>query len=278
MNLDFLKNVKLEAVAKTAKTAKVPVVKLPTEADLRVFANGKVYPSTGFAAQHELQFVPKVQVGENAGEPVMEIVGNGLDIFSSLDWGMLSAARTAGALEEEFLCIVVVPKRDAKVDMWASTKYDEANEPKADVFTQGASTFSKGRLLEIITSTYSINWDEVEYVDFTMAEDSPIPSPTGVYTIPKVVSTGAKKGQPTYIRRENINVCPLVVAKIETIEAPQAKPADPFANVISTEPITTASEGETDTSADPGEDWASQLGAPEPASQQESADEINAAG
>ena len=274
MNLDFLKNVKLEPVAKTAaKSKKVTVVKLPIEADLRVFANGKCYPSKDFATKAQLQFQPKINVAPEGAEPQFEVVGNGLDIFSSIDWGMMDAARKAGALESELLCVAVVPKSAAKVDMWASTKYDENQEPKADVFEQGSSTFSKGRLLELITVTYGVNWDEVEYVDLSIVEDSPIVSSTGVYHIPKVVSTGQNKGEATYIRRENLTICPLVISHTETLE-PKEEAIPDVIGVVDAETVNangaddlfTQTEGSATiekadaVTADPGDDWASKLG------------------
>jgi hypothetical protein len=259
MNLDFLKNVKLEPVAKTATKTKAVVVKLPETADLRVFANGKAYPSKAFAEKAQLQFMPKVNVAPEGAEPQFDVVGNGLDIFSTLDWGMMDAARKAGALESELLCVAVVPKSAAKVDMWASTKYDENNEPKADVFTQGSSTFSKGRLMELITSTYEINWDEVDYVDFTVVEDSPIGSTTGVYHIPKVVSTGKKKGEATYIRRENLTICPLVISHTELLEPNETPTLDVISEVKADSGSSITTQDAVVTS-DPSQDWASQLG------------------
>lgn len=110
MNLDFLKNVKLNPVAKTAAKPRTSSSVPPENADLRVYANGKVFPSIAFAEKFALEFVPKVNVANEGADPVFEVQGNGLDIFDTTIWGMMSAAREAGALESEFLCIVVVPK------------------------------------------------------------------------------------------------------------------------------------------------------------------------
>jgi hypothetical protein len=206
MDLSFLKDVKLEVVKKAAPKAKTSTPKLPTESDLRVFGSGRVYPSEAFAKEYELEFQPKIALVE--GEEPTVIVGNGLDIFSSEKWGMIM-----GKLPQELVFVTAVPKSAAKVDMWASTKYDADNNlPKASVFLQGASTFSKEVLVPMLAAVYGIDWATVEYVDFTIARDTVIASENGIYHLPKVVSTGQHKGEDTYIRRENLSICPLVVS------------------------------------------------------------------
>jgi hypothetical protein len=263
MDLSFLQNVQLEAVKKTAPKAKEAVSKLPETADIRVFGNGKVYPSEAFAAKHGLEFVPRVDG---------KAVGNGLDIFSSKDWGML-----IGRLPQELIFITVVPKELAKVDMWASTKYDENNQPKASVFTQGASVFSKESLVPMIADVYGVNWDLVEYVDMTMSVDNVISSPNGVYHLPKVVSTGALKGEATYIRRENLTICPLVITYTAIKQSGEVKAPDMFAGQDEAPETDGAGFTEEDReevgvssieeaiaedakAVDPGADWAAGLG------------------
>lgn len=266
MNLDFLKDVKLDAVAKTAPKTKVSVDLIPEKADIRVFANGRVFPSKDFAKRWELEFEPKINIASEGEEPIMDVIGNGLDIFSSLDWGMIK-----GKLPEELIFCTAVPKRLAKVDMWASTKYTEDNTPKASVFTQGLNTFAKERLIPMLTEVYKVNWDITEFVDLKVVEDSVISSENGIYTIPKVVSTGPKKGQPDYIRRENLTICPLVVADVKFSEKEVATTTDiiktttdikePSVEEIVEEDTMGGSLTTESATADLGDDWASKLGA-----------------
>lgn len=202
MDLNFLKDVKLEPVKKSVAT-RASVIKLPEDADIRVFANGKVFPSKAFAELAKLEFVPKAVVIEGS-DP--EVIGNGLDIFSSEQWGMVDLG------ENKVLFCYLVPKSYAKVDMWANTKYDAATgEPKASVFTQGASTFSKAQLLGMIADVYGTDWENTEYVDMVLVVENIMPSASNMYDIPKIISGGEKKGQWTNVRRQNINVCPIVV-------------------------------------------------------------------
>ena len=257
MDVSFLKDIKLEAVVKSAPKSRTAAPTLPENADLRVFKNGKVFPSKAFAERAELEFVTKTDG---------IVRGNGLDIFSSLDWGMIQ-----GKLPQEVMFLAAVPKALAKVDMWASTKYDESGTPKASVFTQGSNTFAKGQLIIMLTAVYGIDWEVTEYVDLEVVQDSPIVSPTGVYHLPKTVTTGKYKGESTYIRRENINICPLIVKDVKTSAVKAPKQMDMFAtNPVTPEeaidnetpPIAEDNTDDVDLqlgTSDPGEDWASQF-------------------
>lgn len=212
MDLSFLTDVKLEAVKKAAPKGRTVIPKLPETADLRLFANGRVYPSKTFAERAGLEFMPK-EITEVEGNTIATIVGNGLEIFSSKDWGMIK-----GQLSQELIFCAPVPKALPKVDMWASTKYNEDNKPKASVFTQGVNTFAKERLVPMVADIYGVNWEETEYVDFKVVEDSVMVSPNNLYHLPKIVSTGKDKGKSDYIRRENLTVCPLVIEFVKLNE------------------------------------------------------------
>ena len=217
MNLDFLNNVELDTVAPKAKVA---TPKLPVDADIRVFANGRVYPSEAFAKEFALEFVKKA-VDSLSGTTY--VVGNGLDIFDSKRWGAIK-----GKLPQELIFISAVPKGVAKVDMWGSTSYDDKGEPKASVLTQGSNTFAKKQLVPMLADIYGINWETTVYVDLKVDREHTISSPTGIYHLPKLISGGKHKGEDTYIRREFIVVNPLTVEHKEEKEAKDAKQLDIF--------------------------------------------------
>lgn len=250
MNLDFLTDITIEAVKKPTKTKKVSAPKLPESADLRVFGSGRVYPSETFAKEGNLEFQGRTVLEDGTLSPVM---GNGLDIFSSKKWGMI-----AGKLPSELIFVSTAPKSEAKVDMWASTKYDKVTgEPGSSVFTQGASTFSKTILVDMLADIYGIDWSIVSYVDLTVSRENVIASPDGIYHLPKIVSGGAHKGEDTYVRRENITICPLVITHTEMQEtAPVMDPAEP---AVMDKAIADATEPVAKTEA-PDEDWAAKLG------------------
>lgn len=207
MDLSFLQDVEVEAVKKTAAKERVATPKLPETADLRVFGNGNVYPSKAFAEANDLEFSTRLVVTEEGKKDKLLVPGNGIDIFSSLKWGAVQ-----GKLPQEVVFLAVVPKAEAKVDMWASTKYNDDETPKASVFTQGSSVFSKEVLISMLAEVYGVDWDTVQYVDLIVVKEQPMRSPNAVYHFPKIVSSGKFKGEDDYVRRENVNIYPLIIS------------------------------------------------------------------
>ena len=254
MDLSFLQDVKLEAVKNVATKSKATVVKLPEHADLRLFPNGRVYPSKEFAEAYKLEFMPK-EILEGQTEPTA-VVGNGLEIFSSKDWGMIQGKLPEGV---EIIFCAPIPKALPKVDMWASTKYDEKNSPKASVFTQGANTFAKTRLVPMIASAYGIDWDTTEYVDLKVDTTQIIGEPSGLYHLPKIVSTGPHKGKADYIRRENLTICPLIVADVKATAPTKAEETESAPDINPSTDMFQDSTENADTPED--KDWAEGLGA-----------------
>jgi len=192
MNLDFLNNIELTPVAKAAPVRST-VSKNPESADLRLYKNGKVYPSQTLVATENLQYA-------NKGS---EVPGNGLDIFSSDDWGMI------GEIPTKLLFVALVPKSAPKVSLFGSCTFNEDNTPKSDVMTQGGGKGGK-ELLALVESTYGIVVED--YVDLNFAVENVITSHNGVYHLPKIISGGARKGEMSYVTRKNISICPLVLA------------------------------------------------------------------
>lgn len=209
-NLDSLDNLELTEDVQLVTKVKMPS-KLPESADLRLFSNGAVYPSKAFADANSLEFVKRTI--SDAG---VVVNGNGLDIFSSKDWGLLK-----GKLDQEILLVSVSPKSAPRVDMWSTAKYSkETQEPVSSIFTQGSNVFSKNQFINIVADTYGIDWSTTEYVDFKVA-DKAITTTNGVYLIPKTVAAGKNKGAATYVRRDSIIVNPLLIEFVKTKDKPK---------------------------------------------------------
>ena len=204
-NFDFLKNVTLTVPETSAKTTS-KVDKNPTGMKLRVYASGKVYPSQELVDSLSLEYRDKEA----------PVSGNGLDVFKSIDWGMFP--QIPG---QDFIFVCAVPKSSAKVDMFGQVGYSEDGTPKVSVMEQGGGTFGK-ELVDMIESVYGIIIEKGQFIDLELKTDVVIKSPNDVYFIPKTVARGEKKGEITVIRREYVNVMPLVpVVELETVQDPQ---------------------------------------------------------
>ena len=211
MNFDFgfLNNVVIEA----PKAEKAPRVtkeeKLPAGLTLRVFANGKVFPSQQLVNDFTLEYVGK----ESAIKP------KGVDIIKSS--GLAGYPMSA----PQCLLFAATPKSCPKVDLFQQCGYDEAGNPKASVLTQGGGTFGI-QLLSMIEEVYGITVEKGNYIDLQVLVDISPKVPEVVF-IPKTVASGEKKGEPTVVRRENITIFPLVpVVATDTKEVEEDKQAD----------------------------------------------------
>lgn len=211
IKLEFLKDFNLKPVDVVAPQRKKQVVKLPDTADIRVFSNGKIFPSVSFATANGIEY----QNREVLPDGKFIINGNGIDIWSSKDWAM-----TEG-LPQDLLFCAVIAKAEPKVDVWGSTNYEEDNTPKGSVYSQGAATFGKNSLLSMLTDVYGIDWDTTDYVDMKISPEV-LAVENGVYHIPKKVMSGKHKGEATYVRRTNIVINPIVVEHVEEKKATAA--------------------------------------------------------
>lgn len=195
MNFDFLKNVQLSVPeTKTERPGRTATPKNPEGLTLRVFANGKVYPSQELVDKFNLDYLRKDSV----------LSGNGLDVFKSTDWGMFPVDAP-----QKYIFIAPVLKDLPKVDLFGSVKYNEDGTPVNSVMEQGGGTFGE-QLLEMISEVYGITLEKGSFLDLEIKADVVVKSPNDVYFIPKTITRGEKRGQVTVVRRENITVMPLV--------------------------------------------------------------------
>jgi hypothetical protein len=130
----------------------------------------------------------------------------------------------------------------------------------------------------MIGAAYGIDWANTEFVDLKLVEDKPMVAANGIYSIPKLISTGEKKGQPTWIRRENLNVCPLIVVNVEAAIISEKVEEDVQGSANKAPDMFESAPKDLDAEED--QDWVKGLGAeaPDPAAEQESADMINSEG
>jgi hypothetical protein len=224
--LSFIGNMQLVEVAPTSSGARSPKKdRNPSDAfmGIRIFKDGSVYPSKALTDSFNLEYqqavitVEKTATGKD--KKLYEYPnspGNGFDVWDTKQW--------ANQYKEEtrLLVVAIVPKTEAKVDLFAGTKYDDDGSPKSSVLDQGASTFG-ATMLPLLKEIYGIDTaaEDFEHTDLAVAvsADLSAASPNGIFLIPKEISRGANKGQMEYIRRENVKIFPLVPAAwVETQE------------------------------------------------------------
>lgn len=227
---DFaLKEVELPVAKKTVKTDRNPE---ETFLGIRLWSNGAIYPSVALVTAFSLEYskatpvsTPKMDKDNN---PVLDEAGNpvivktfdtsnstacGFDVFDSNAWGT--------QYPEEYKRLILISpnlKTAPKIDLFGSTRYEDDGTPKTSVLDQGAATFGNEVLIPMLKEVYGIEIEKGSYIDMELAKDYALkPSKNGVYALPKQVTRGANAGKPDYVRRENINIYPLV-----PVLAPQA--------------------------------------------------------
>lgn len=236
--LSFLKNITLasnDAVKPVTVRAKAAVNRNPETADIRIYRNGSVYPSAKLVNTCNLQYAPKDSTDK----------GNGFDVFSSKDF------LNTKHLAEVFLFIAMVPRSEGKIDLFASCTFEEDGTPKSDVLSQGANTAGV-EILEKIKEVYGIEMLEGEsFMDLKIVSDSPFTTEDSIYFIPKTVSRGAKKGDVTLVRREDLTLYALVpvsmleaetITEVEFEDAPTEEVQVPAATKAKTAKIVPVEE------------------------------------
>ncbi|WP_428743110.1 hypothetical protein [Tenacibaculum sp.] len=200
MNFDFLKTVEVTQEVKTA--VRTSVDKLPTGLAIRVFGSGKVYPSKELVEKYNLEYANK-----NSENP-----GNGFDFFKSSEWSGFPADAP-----ETYLFFAAVPKTSPKVSIFGSCGYAEDGTPKVSVLEQGGGKAGQ-ELLAAIKDVFGVEVEKGSYVDLTIVEEISIPSNTGVYYLPKTTTKKDGTVLPDAVRRENIVVNPVTLAKEEVVD------------------------------------------------------------
>jgi hypothetical protein len=198
--LNFLKSVKVQAQEVVRKVSGPRKQRNPENADLRVFADGSVYPSASLVERFNLEYGPK---------PTKETpaTGFGFDVIDSKEFGNVLET------PERCLWISPVPRAEGKIDLFMTVKYDENGIPTGSVLDQGTKTFGTDTLLPLLEEIYGIKLGENrKFVDLKFhgvpgedGTESPLTLPDGktVTFVPKSVDRGKKKGTPTVVRREN---------------------------------------------------------------------------
>lgn len=223
--LGFLKSVKVQAPETPVRKGGGPrKQRNPENADLRVFADGSVYPSASLVARFGLEY------GNKPAEDA-EPTGFGFDVIDSDQF--------MNYLDTPQRCIWIsaVARTEGKIDLFSTTKYNEDGTPYSSVLEQGSKTFGSAVLLPMLKEVYGIELGENKrHIDLKLfgvpAEEGeqPLTLPNGktVAFVPKSVQRGDKKGTETVIRRENPSFWCLYPADVqETVAADVEEATEP---------------------------------------------------
>lgn len=214
--LSFLTEAKVEEANVPAKGGLPKKQRNPDPAfiGIRVWVDGSVYPSEHLVKLLNLEY-PTATVDETTAKDgskkksftVVGDQGNGFDVIDTRKWSQMKSPTP-------FIAVAVTPKDSPKLDLFGMTRYDENGAPLKSVLEQGTVTFGKETLLPLILELYNIEPNEEGFVDCAVLLPGNggvnFHSESGIELLPKVVSRGADKGKPDYVRRENIDIFALV--------------------------------------------------------------------
>lgn len=208
-NFDFLKNVQLvqnkSAVPTKGRAKRTGTPVTPTGMTIRLFKDGKAYPSQELVDKFALEYTPKSS----------EERGNGLDVIRSDKYPNYpkEAPKT--------IFIAVTPRSEGRVDLFGSCNYVTPKDiekdatlvegnPVSSVTEQGSPTFGRDELIPMLKDIYGFEFEEGQrFVDLEIGTDVQLTTEDGIYYFPKMVSRGADKGKSTLVRRENTPLMPL---------------------------------------------------------------------
>jgi len=192
------KGVSVTATPEQPRATRVTSSKNPVVSDLRLYANGAIYPSASLVKKFNLEFTSRDDNNTS----------NGFDIIDSAEFG-----NTANS-NPRFLMVAPVSKSLPKVDLFDSCRYDTTGNPLVTVMEQGSTTYGK-QLLETLKTVYGTTVEKGGYVDLDFVRDEELQTTlneatNGIFLVPKEVTRGEKKGAQTYIRRENLELYVLI--------------------------------------------------------------------
>lgn len=162
---------------------------------IRIFADGIVYPSQELVDRFDLNY-------KNSSDTTD---GNGFDIVDTQYWKPLQAY-------PRMIMFGVTPKKEGKVDLFATTRYNEDGTPKGDVMKQGSASET---LLNLVKE---LGWltEEQTYANLRIVTEHPFKTEDGIAYIPKIIERGGKKGEKDYKRRDNVTFYPVELIEVAT--------------------------------------------------------------
>lgn len=211
INFEFLAGLEPVTIEKQVKEkVSRATPKNPTGMSLRIFKDGSCFPSRELAEKFDLEYM-NVSTEEAVRVPM------GFDIVNSTQWGQYPKEA------QQVVLVAVVPKSEAKVDLFKSVDYNEDGTPKKSVLTQGSKrpeiiemlreVYNRGVFSQGTSEEYDILFGSKNYVDLEVVVSTQVFPELNAYCIPKTQSRGEAKGKSTYVTRtKGTQVFPLVIS------------------------------------------------------------------
>ena len=170
MDLTFLNDISLEKTVVNTRVSSIDHVPA-NGAQLRLFKDGKIFPSAQLVEDHSLEYVAKE-----------EEVGNGYDIVDTQHYPNYPQDNP------RLVMVAIASKNLPKVDLFSSVGYNpDANaSPKSSVLTQGSSTTGKW-LITMLEEVYDLELfpEGVNFVDLVISTEFGLTTPNNIYHLPQ---------------------------------------------------------------------------------------------
>ncbi len=184
MDLSFLNDVTIPDGKKGPSGGGKKVESQPTKGDIKIFKNGRIFYSDDLKAK---------------------VADGGVDFIDSSKWTILKDVMPEG---KHIMFICITPKyKDEKGEVDKSTNLKLA--AKVDVKKEGKIVAVTNDIIPSLEALYNLE-EEFGSTELSIVWNQPFTNKNGIYNIPKIVSGGDRKGEPTTVRRENVIFYPVV--------------------------------------------------------------------
>jgi hypothetical protein len=180
----------------------------PTGLRIRLFKDGRVFPSAELVEKFDLEFRSKDS----------DTRGNGFDVVRTDKYPNYPQSGYPHVI------LLAATKRElGKVDLFASCNYvtektlEKSPElvlgaPVSTVLEQGTATFGATELIPMLKEIYGFEFaEDQKFVDLEIDSSTVLETSDNIYYLPKLTTRGKDAGKYEMIRRENLQLMPLSI-------------------------------------------------------------------
>jgi len=201
--LDFSALMNLEVAVPDKPIVKRASSKVDIQGDFRITKSGHIYYSEPF----------KFMIGESKTVTLEDGTTKQEQVFRYLDVIDGTKVKWAGDKQANFMFIAIQPIGTAKASIQGG---------------EGKVAFIDKWFKQIANFCYAVNWEVEPFIDFTLLTDKAIDFK--IFSVPRT----NKKGEPDYVRRENIKMYPCVPTSMIPQEPVAVQQELPFSEPVET--------------------------------------------